>query len=58
MPFHFCGDELLAIMMMLPFLGFFFKKIHTWYHIKIKHKCHTEGCDKIHADHNGDDNGI
>lgn len=51
MPFHFCTDELIALMMIFPFIGILFKKIHAWYHTKIKHKCHTEGCNDTHAEH-------
>jgi hypothetical protein len=40
MPFHFCADEFLMIMAMLPFLGVAFKKLHTWYHAKVSHKDH------------------
>jgi hypothetical protein len=51
MPFHFCADELFAIMMMIPFIGIFFRKLHTWYHTKYGHKCHEKECLEIHAEH-------
>ena len=51
MPFHFCYDELLMIMIMLPFIGAFFKKVHAWYHAKNHHKCHHDGCNKEHIEH-------
>lgn len=39
---HFCADELFMIMAMLPFIGNFFRKIHTWYHTKFKHHHHKK----------------
>jgi len=51
MPFHFCADELFAIMMMIPFIGIFFRKLHTWYHIKFGHKCHEKTCTETHLEH-------
>ncbi len=38
MPFHFCADELLAIMALIPIVGALFKRAHVWYHAKVKHK--------------------
>lgn len=32
MPFHICPDEIFALLMILPFIGVTFKKIHTWYY--------------------------
>lgn len=36
MPFHICFDEVLAVMMMFPFVGLFIAshraKIHAWFH--------------------------
>jgi hypothetical protein len=55
---HICADEILMIMMMIPFIGYFFNKIHVWYHEKINHKCHTEGCNETHAEHKEDGHGI
>jgi len=40
MPFHFCADELLMILAMIPFIGAAFHKVHVWYHKKFKHKDH------------------
>lgn len=51
MPFHFCADEMLMIMSMIPVIGLGFRRIHTWYHIKFGHKCHEEACDNTHVDH-------
>jgi hypothetical protein len=51
MPFHFCSDELFMLMSALPFIGFAAKNLHTWYHVKFKHKCHEKTCDKEHLDH-------
>jgi len=51
MPFHFCSDELFAILAALPFIGLFFRRIHTWLHNRLNHKCHKEGCEAQHLDH-------
>jgi hypothetical protein len=51
MPFHFCQDELLMILAMIPFIGIFFRKIHIWYHAKFHHKCHEKNCDAEHPEH-------
>jgi len=48
---HICADEILMIMMMIPFIGYFFGKLHAWYHKKTNHKCHTEGCNDTHVEH-------
>jgi hypothetical protein len=36
MPFHICADEVIAFMMMFPFIGIFFRtnrdRIHLWFH--------------------------
>lgn len=37
---HFCADELIMIMAMVPFIGIFFKRLHVWYHSKFNHKEH------------------
>lgn len=55
MPFHFCADEMIMIMAMIPFIGAFFKKVHLWYHVKFHHHCHIDSkCDKNHVDHKKD----
>jgi hypothetical protein len=55
---HFCGDELIALMAMLPFIGVFFQRVHVWWHTKIAHKCHTKECNETHVEHDkGVDNG-
>lgn len=51
MPFHFCQDELYMLLGLLPFIGFFFKKMHAKYHTKFKHKCHNHACDDKHVEH-------
>jgi hypothetical protein len=40
MPFHFCIDEFLAVLAMIPFIGFYFRKAHAWWHVKFNHKHH------------------
>ena len=42
MPFHFCIDELIAIMAMIPFIGIFFRKIHDWWHTKFNPPPHPK----------------
>lgn len=51
MPFHWCMDETLALMAMLPFIGMFFRRIHTWWHTKFSHKCHEKTCESTHVEH-------
>lgn len=41
MPFHICMDEVLAFLAIFPFIGFFFRRLHVWFHLKFKHKPHT-----------------
>lgn len=51
---HFCADELFLLMSLIPFIGVWFKKLHTWYHTKYGHKCHTKHCDDSHPEHKED----
>jgi hypothetical protein len=52
MPFHFCMDEVLMIMAMLPFIGVFFRRVHAWWHSKFNHQCHhVIKCEENHLDH-------
>lgn len=51
MPFHWCSDETFLLLSMLPFIGFFFKKLHAWWHKNSLHKCHDEHCDDVHVEH-------
>lgn len=48
---HWCMDETLALMAMLPFIGMFFRRAHAWWHTKFSHKCHEKTCEEIHVDH-------
>ncbi len=50
---HWCMDETLALMAMIPFIGIIFAKIHNWWHAKFGHKCHEESCQETHAEHEG-----
>jgi len=52
MPFHFCMDEVLMIMAMIPFIGIFFRKCHAWWHSKFNHQCHhVTRCEDTHVVH-------
>jgi len=51
---HWCMDETLAFLAMIPFIGYFFAKLHTWWHTKFHHKCHEEGCESDHVEHTHD----
>lgn len=51
MPFHFCNDELLAILALLPFIGIYFKRLHAWWHKRSNHKCHKDHCNSTHLEH-------
>jgi len=44
-------DETLAVLAMLPFIGYFFRKLHAWYHAKMGHTCHEKHCDDTHVEH-------
>ena len=48
---HWCMDETLAVLAMIPFIGYFFRKLHAWYHSKMEHVCHEKHCDDTHVDH-------
>lgn len=48
---HWCMDETLAVLAMIPFIGYFFRKLHAWYHAKMGHVCHEKHCDDRHVDH-------
>jgi hypothetical protein len=48
---HFCIDEFLAIMMVIPVIGIFFRKLHAKFHKSHHHKCHQSGCHEEHVDH-------
>lgn len=38
---HICIDEILFALSFIPFIGFYFNKIHLWFHNKFKHKSHN-----------------
>jgi len=44
-------DETLAVLAMIPFIGYFFRKLHAWYHAKMGHVCHEKHCEDKHVDH-------
>lgn len=48
---HWCNDENLALLSAIPVVGFYFRKLHAWYHSKIHHPCHHEGCAQPHVEH-------
>lgn len=48
---HWCMDETLALLAMIPFIGYMFRKLHVWWHTKIDHTCHEKHCDATHAEH-------
>lgn len=45
---HFCSEELLAILMMFPFIGAIFARIRVWWHTKRNHKTSNLVCDSKH----------
>jgi hypothetical protein len=51
---HWCMDETLALLSVIPFIGYFFAKLHSWYHGKFHHKCHEKGCEAQHMVHDVD----
>lgn len=48
---HWCMDETLAVLAMIPFIGYFFRKLHVWWHKHFHHPCHEEGCKSEHVYH-------
>lgn len=48
---HWCIDETLALLAMIPFIGYFFGKLHAWWHRQFMHKCHEKGCYYTHVEH-------
>lgn len=53
---HWCPDETMLLFSLIPFIGIYFHKLHTWYHSKFKHKCHTKNCDETHVEHSDEKN--
>lgn len=51
MPFHWCADETIALLSAIPFIGYFFARLHAWWHKKFNHPCHEEGCKDTHIHH-------
>lgn len=51
---HFCIDELYMLLSLIPFIGFYFRKLHTAYHMKFGHKCHEKTCSDTHVEHEKD----
>jgi hypothetical protein len=54
---HWCMDETLAVLALLPVIGFLFRKLHTWWHNHFHHKCHEDGCNEQHLMHVVHDEG-
>lgn len=54
---HFCQDELVAILMVIPFIGIFYRKVSHWIHIKFFHneKHHDKNCHILEEVNKGDD---
>jgi len=48
---HWCNDENLMLLAAIPFIGIWFRKLHAWYHTKIKHRCHKDNCTEMHVEH-------
>src|ERR1700722_15840619 len=48
---HWCSDESLAVLSAIPVVGYYFRKLHIWYHNKSHHPCHEKQCNKTHAEH-------
>jgi hypothetical protein len=51
---HWCMDETLALLSVIPFIGYIFAKMHNWWHAKFGHKCHEGSCQSTHVDHSED----
>jgi hypothetical protein len=48
---HWCMDETLAVLALIPIIGIFFRKLHTWWHTHSHHKCHEKTCNEEHVEH-------
>lgn len=48
---HWCMDETLALLAMIPFIGYLFRRLHAWYHKKMGHTCHEKHCEDKHVEH-------
>lgn len=48
---HWCMDETLAVLAMIPFIGYFFAKLHAWWHKHVNHECHEKDCHAHHVEH-------
>lgn len=48
---HWCMDETLAVLALIPIIGIFFRKLHTWWHSRTHHKCHEPHCHEEHVNH-------
>lgn len=48
---HWCIDETLALLSIIPFMGYFFGKLHAWWHVRFSHKCHEKNCNQVHNIH-------
>lgn len=48
---HWCMDETLLLMAMIPVIGIFFRKLHMKWHKNHHHKCHEQTCNEEHVEH-------
>lgn len=39
---HLCSDEIILFLACFPFIGFYFQKLHLWWHGKIHHQEHKK----------------
>lgn len=53
MPFHFCAEEVMAIMAAIPFIGFIFRRLQLWYHTNFNCK-NSRGKNHCDENHNED----
>jgi hypothetical protein len=51
-------DETYATLAAFPVIGFYYKKLHAWYHKKMQHPCHHPGCPEKHLEHTGSEQKI
>lgn len=48
---HWCMDETLMVLALIPVIGIFFRRLHNWYHKHFHHKCHEPHCHEEHVTH-------
>lgn len=43
--FHICSDEIIAFLMLFPFIGYYFARLKEYFHSKFGSKCPNHHCE-------------